>query len=393
MDDLNADITMRELRVPVDPSNLEEAANLVLELGSRRAAIHRYQDLINFDTDVGYQAASLLKAKIKRADEINAWSRCLNIFARNIGHNQDQLTKNMEAVNAALRDAGYCGEWDQSYEVPNSMILLTLLPWSSTYLELYMRLKENSDGSGLIGVKADYKNQFDSGFIFTSHTNAREVYNGVLDFVSDDCKIAIYRQDSDLVIQYGQFQTSCNIALALVYIVSLFNRAIKTQCQELKFKKVKGVSLPDTTSETAISKRGVGIKGIRPSTSDELIGYFDVMTYSPKSVARGNTKTIGDYAGVGAREFFVDNSIVVKDGLLIKPESDEFLQLFKRGYADITVMNTMKGKYNGYFTPDKWHADQIKYLFEDYKKGDRNIDNFIKLNFTSTLNDSYYKLP
>lgn len=308
-------IPEREFRIPIEPSDIEEASLLLLELGSRRAAVARYEELKSMDTDVSLAAASILKAKILRADEIKAWSTSVKkYFSTN-------ESENIDTVSEVINDNGDGGYHNGVNDMPLAMLPSLFLPYLSTIIEANLRLKDIDRQGGIIGVDCSSVNNYEevanslseiddedlndiylwdavasnglTGYMFFSTSNARTVYQSLN--VPEGRKCVLYRADAENVAwEHGAITATSSYAIYRLYLALLFNKTIEGNCYYIS----------DKDDRLAIQVFSPNLKGYNSMLGLGHDSKMNIVQYEKGPVFKhGKKQQLGDFPGVHAGAF------------------------------------------------------------------------------------------
>lgn len=210
-------IPARELNDPIDDNDVMEAAQLILELGTRNSAVQRYFELRAYDTDVGYAAASILGAKIQRADEIKAWSNKVTISQ------SDEFTKELDPTALFINEFGLGNIDNKDYHPPKGGLIFFNFMFVHELMELYLKMANNSGvAPGLIAVTETTSNSF----IWASDDDVLQCREMLIERgrASHDC-IIIYRNGKEIVYEHGSEMLKMNLAIWKIYADYILQKA------------------------------------------------------------------------------------------------------------------------------------------------------------------------
>lgn len=172
-------------RAAIKYENVEEAAQLLLDIGPRESAVNRIEDLRRKGTVVALAMANILEAKLARADAINAWSE--------MGPDIEYGDHDYSALNALGVDTSNLNLHEQEY----SWLCFFSHPRFSVILETYLQAQASPFGGGIVMAMGD------NGLIAIGHNNVP----GVMEIAGvDDDHIYIYRNGEQMCYVHNNYE-------------------------------------------------------------------------------------------------------------------------------------------------------------------------------------------
>lgn len=383
--------TCRDTRKPIDRRNLEEAASIVEKYPTPESLIAKIQWAVNLDTDVGYTLYARYKAIYLRGIEINAWSQSLDT------HYDKMLVDKQDSIaSIAAKQLGLGHLLNDQIVISNKFMPLFFLPYSSTYLELYSRLKKGP-GAGLLGFLVT---GVENAFLFVGTNHAKATYDWMASNPKADAGsvCCFYTNGDELVYEHGILSISMPLELAYVYIAIMFNSAIHTPRHLVKKKQLASSAGPLVGNNDLDASLNYTSRLL----DDFYIGgaYSREYPYRVFFLQQGGVDTdskreqIGDFWGYGVCEYYCSPKFVVENGKILQIGSDGFSKLMRKGFESTRTMDTIikNSKSDIVFTPDKKWSDVEKFLKEKYFNDSYDWKDLWGLDITTLLNNQYYRM-
>lgn len=367
----------------IDERHIEEASEIILKYPDYYHLVDEYQRLIGDKAKpFGFQSVQRINAARKlreigqRGLDIHAWSTTYDNTEKylNLIQSDDELCKAFTECGPGRYSEYFDGQlkWNRFAGVIFS------LPTCGTLTELYLRLLNGSNGSGIIGIPSNI------GYIFMGTAQPFEVINRG-PYASE--AIIIWKKDSYTVgVKHGAYNFELSLGVTLSYLhavlegsfeayravsiagrlqlssvvtrlldnilpgeqtTSLLQSVINagTGLWDRIWGQLKGSLTYDVTDQIAATTR-YNLEGYQPFGGPmtmvvALPGYTE--TLNQHLVGNANSHQFGDHVGFGAKELFTESVKVIDQdsGKLVNPTSGKGIKL-------IQDANTSSFKITGY---------------------------------------------